>query len=103
MSLYSDVEDEVKIFQRIKNIVLSESPTLRLFKAIERGNIEGVNQALEDGGLVSPSEDERLNLILLYIINLLYIIIILALKIVTKTAIMAETTIVARNKIVARF
>ena len=58
MSEYG-VDEDVKIFQRIKNVILAESATLRLFKAIERENEDGVAQALQDGGLVCPSWDER--------------------------------------------
>ena len=47
------------LFARMKNVILAESPTLQLFKAIERGNLDGVKQALDRGALVSPGGDKN--------------------------------------------
>lgn len=47
------------IFATMKNAILTESPTLRLFKAIERSNLDGVKQALSSGALCTPGWDEN--------------------------------------------
>ena len=53
------VQQDSLLFERLKNVILAESPTLRLFKAIERDNFEGVKQALASGAIVCPHWDEN--------------------------------------------
>merc|ERR1712233_250567 len=55
----SHSQQDSLLFERFKNVILAESPTLRLFKAIERDNFEGIKQALASGALVCPSWDEN--------------------------------------------